>query len=121
MQAHYWQDRLVTEGAAATPLAAILAGRFTPAGPTALILTGRNVDMDQFTRVVTGQPVTLGPLTVEGAPACRMTSCSSPKPTSAAPSRSTSPPIDVDRARLRRPRTRAASSCPRSSRWRCRR
>lgn len=68
MQAHYWQDRLVTEGAAATPLAAVLAGRFTPAGPTALILTGRNVDMDQFTRVVTGQPVTLGPLTVEGAP-----------------------------------------------------
>ena len=68
MQAHYWQDRLVTEGAAATPLAAVLAGRFTPAGPTALILTGRNVDVDQFTRVVTGRPVTLGPLTVEGPP-----------------------------------------------------
>ena len=66
MQAHYWQDRLVTEGAAATPLAAVLAGRFTPRGPTALILTGRNVAMDQFTRVVTGQPVTLGALTLEG-------------------------------------------------------
>jgi threonine dehydratase len=66
MQAHYWQDRLVTEGAAATPLAAILAGRFTPNGPTALVLTGRNTDMDTFTRVVTGQPVTLGTLTVEG-------------------------------------------------------
>ncbi len=68
MQAHYWQDRLVTEGAAATPLAAVLAGRFMPQGPTALILTGRNVDMDQFTRVVTGQPVTLGTLTLEGRP-----------------------------------------------------
>jgi threonine dehydratase len=68
MQAHYWQDRLVTEGAAATPLAAVLAGRFAPRGPTALILTGRNVDMDQFTRVVTGQSVALGTLTLEGRP-----------------------------------------------------
>jgi threonine dehydratase len=68
MQTHYRDDRLVTEGAAATPLAAVLAGRFAPKGPTALILTGRNVDMAQFTRVVTGQPVTLGSLTVEGAP-----------------------------------------------------
>ena len=68
MQAHYWQDRLVTEGAAATPLAAILSGRFTPTGPTALLVTGRNVDMDTFTRVVTGQPVTLGTLTLEGRP-----------------------------------------------------
>jgi threonine dehydratase len=67
MQAHYWQDRLVTEGAAATPLAAVLAGRFAPEGPTALILTGRNVDMAQFTRVVTGEPVTLGTLTLEGS------------------------------------------------------
>ena len=68
MQAHYWQDRLVTEGGAATPLAAILAGRFTPSGPTALILTGRNTDMGVFTRVVTGQDVTLGDLTVKGQP-----------------------------------------------------
>ena len=67
MQAHYWQDRLVTEGAAATPLAAILSGRFTPRGPTALVLTGRNTDMTQFTRVATGQPVTLGTLTLEGS------------------------------------------------------
>lgn len=65
MQAHCREDRLVTEGAAATPLAAVLAGRLVPRGPTALILTGRNVDVDQFTRVATGQPVALGPLTVE--------------------------------------------------------
>jgi threonine dehydratase len=68
MQAHYWQDRLVTEGAAAAPLAAVLASRFTPEGPTALILTGRNTDMETFTRVVTGQPVSLGTLTLEGRP-----------------------------------------------------
>jgi len=67
MQAHYWQDRLVTEGAAAAPLAAVLAGRFEPKGPTALILTGRNTDMGQFTRVVTGKSVTLGSLTLEGS------------------------------------------------------
>jgi threonine dehydratase len=68
MQAHYWRDRLITEGAAATPLAAVRSGRFKPGGPTALILTGCNVDMDQFTRVVTGRSVTLGSLTLEGHP-----------------------------------------------------
>ena len=68
MQQLYWQDRLVTEGAAATPAAAILSGRFAPTGPTALVVTGRNVDMAQFTRIVTGQPVTLGTLTLEGRP-----------------------------------------------------
>jgi threonine dehydratase len=68
MQALYWHDRLVTEGAAAVGAAALLTGRVAPAGPTALLVTGRNVDMAQFTRVVTGQPVTLGPLTVEGTP-----------------------------------------------------
>jgi threonine dehydratase len=66
MRAHYRTDRLVTEGAAATPLAAVLSGRFRPAGPTALVLTGRNVDMDQFDRVAAGRPVTLGSLTLAG-------------------------------------------------------
>jgi threonine dehydratase len=68
MQAHYWHDRLVTEGAAAVGAAALLAGRLHPKGPAALLVTGRNVDMDTFTRIVTGQPVTLGPLTLEGHP-----------------------------------------------------
>jgi threonine dehydratase len=68
MQALYWQDRLVTEGAAAVGAAALLAGRLRPRGPTALLVTGRNVDMALFTRVVTGQPVALGALKLEGHP-----------------------------------------------------
>ena len=68
MQALYWHDRLVTEGAAAVGAAALLSGRVAPAGPAALLVTGRNVDMPTFTRVVTGQPVTLGTLTLEGRP-----------------------------------------------------
>ena len=38
------------------------------AGPAAHLVTGRNDDMPTFTRVVTGQPVTLGTLTLEGRP-----------------------------------------------------
>jgi threonine dehydratase len=68
MQALYWHDRLVTEGAAAVGAAALLAGRLAPIGPIALVVTGRNVDMEIFTRIATGQPVTLGPLTLEGQP-----------------------------------------------------
>ena len=68
MQALYWHDRLVTEGAAAVGAAALLAGRLRPQGPTALLVTGRNVDMETFTRVVTGRPVTLGTRTIEGRP-----------------------------------------------------
>jgi threonine dehydratase len=68
MQALYWHDRLVTEGAAAVGAAALLSGRLKPHGPTALLVTGRNVDMDTFTRIVTGQPVKLGALTLEGHP-----------------------------------------------------
>jgi threonine dehydratase len=66
MQALYWHDRLVAEGAAAVGAAALLSGRVAPAGPTALLVTGRNVDMETFTRIVTGQPVALGTLTLEG-------------------------------------------------------
>jgi threonine dehydratase len=68
MQALFWHDRLVTEGAAAVGAAALLAGRLKPRGPTALLVTGRNVDMALFTRVVTGQPVALGGLSLEGRP-----------------------------------------------------
>lgn len=67
MQALYWRDRLVAEGAAAVGHAALLAGRVRIDGPTASLVTGRNVDMDQFTRVVTGQPVQLGEIEVEGS------------------------------------------------------
>ncbi|MEP2028191.1 MAG: hydroxyectoine utilization dehydratase EutB [Paracoccaceae bacterium] len=66
MQALFLQDRLVAEGACAVGHAAILAGKIVLTGPTATVITGRNVDMDQFTRVVTGQTVQLGELEIKG-------------------------------------------------------
>jgi threonine dehydratase len=66
MQTLFSQDRIVAEGASAVGHAAVLAGKVTLTGPTATIISGRNVDMDQFTKVVTGQPVCLGKLTVTG-------------------------------------------------------
>jgi threonine dehydratase len=67
MQTLYWEDRIVAEGACAVGIAALEAGKLPPAkGPVATVITGRNVDMEVFTRVVTGQDVTLGDLTVRG-------------------------------------------------------
>lgn len=66
MQVHYWEDRLVTEGASCVGLAALMTGKVRVDGPVATILTGRNLDMAQFTRVVSGQDVNLGDMTVEG-------------------------------------------------------
>jgi threonine dehydratase len=72
MQVLYWEDRIVAEGACVVGLAATLAGRLPPAeGPVATIVTGRNLDMALFTRVVTGQDVTLGAYTVRGRPYAR--------------------------------------------------
>ena len=69
MQTLYFEDRLVAEGACVVGIAALQAGRLpTPRGPVATIITGRSVDMDVFTRIVTGQDVTLGDLTIEGQP-----------------------------------------------------
>jgi threonine dehydratase len=69
MQALYWDDRIVAEGASVVGIAALQAGRaVVPEGPVATIVTGRNLDMDLFTRVVTGQPVRLGDLELEGHP-----------------------------------------------------
>ena len=69
MQMLYHEDRMVAEGASVVGIAALAAGkapRFD--GPVATIVTGRNVDMDVFTRIVTGQSVALGDLTIEGRP-----------------------------------------------------
>jgi threonine dehydratase len=67
MQTLYWEDRIVAEGACAVGIAALEAGKLPAAkGAVATIITGRNVDMDVFTRVVTGQDVTLGELTIGG-------------------------------------------------------
>ncbi len=44
--------KLVTEGAGATPLAALLSGAIVPTGPTILILSGGNVDLTLLDRIV---------------------------------------------------------------------
>ena len=67
MQALYWEDRIVAEGACVVGLAAVLAGKVALAdGPVATIITGRNPDMEVFTKVVTGRDVVLGDHTVTG-------------------------------------------------------
>ena len=68
MQTLYFEDRIVAEGAAAVGVAALQAGKVAGVrGPVAVLVTGRNVDMRVFTRIVTGQDVTLGDLVVRGA------------------------------------------------------
>ena len=68
MQTLYFEDRLVAEGASVVGIAAILSGKFQPRGPVATIITGRNVDMATFTKIVSGQPLTLGDYELEGKP-----------------------------------------------------
>lgn len=68
MQVLYYEDRIVAEGACVVGLAAVLSGKVSLSGPTATIVTGRNLDMDMFTRIITGQDVTLGAFTVSGRP-----------------------------------------------------
>jgi threonine dehydratase len=69
MQALYYEDRLVAEGACVVGIAALQAGKIEIGrGPVATILTGRNLDMEVFTRVVSGQDVTLGDYIVKGRP-----------------------------------------------------
>lgn len=66
MQALYYEDRLIAEGASVVGLAALLAGRVRADGVIGTPITGRNLDMGQFTRVVTGADVVLGDMVVEG-------------------------------------------------------
>ena len=66
MQALYYEDRIVAEGACVVGLAAVLSGKVSVTGPTATIITGRNPDMEMFTRVVAGQDVKLGDMVIEG-------------------------------------------------------
>ncbi|MEX5729445.1 threonine dehydratase [Rhodovulum iodosum] len=69
MQALFYEDRLVAEGASVVGIAAMMAGKVDLApGPVATILTGRNLDMALFARVVTGRDVVLGDYIVEGRP-----------------------------------------------------
>lgn len=67
MQVLYWEDRIIAEGSCAVGLAAMLSGKLDlPDGPVAAIITGRNLSMDLYTKVITGQDVTLGDYTIKG-------------------------------------------------------
>ncbi|MGE0502099.1 MAG: hydroxyectoine utilization dehydratase EutB [Rhizobiaceae bacterium] len=67
MQALYFEDRLVAEGASVVGIAALLAGRLPDIpGPVATIVTGRNVDMTAFTNIIAGRDVRLGDLNLQG-------------------------------------------------------
>ena len=95
MQALYWHDRLVTEGAAAVAAAAILSGRFTPAGPDRAPRhrpQRRHGHLHPRRHRPARHPRRPHP---RRPPPCPMTSSSSPRPSSAAPCPSTSPPIDI--------------------------
>ena len=67
MQALYFEDRIVAEGASAVGIAAMLAGKVPkPSGPIGAIVTGRNVDMTMFHKLMGGEDVQLGDLTLKG-------------------------------------------------------
>lgn len=69
LQTHYFEDRLVCEGASAVGAAALIAGRLGDlAGPVATIITGRNVDMAVFSAIMRGADVTLGDYRITGVP-----------------------------------------------------
>lgn len=67
MQALFFEDRLVAEGAGVVGLAAVMSGKAGRlAGPMATLITGRNVDMGQFMAVMRGEPVELGGIRTGG-------------------------------------------------------
>ncbi|MGE0240030.1 MAG: hydroxyectoine utilization dehydratase EutB [Parvibaculaceae bacterium] len=66
MRALFFKERLVTEGAGAVGIAALLAGKLALDGPTAMIVSGQNVDMEQFMTIMRGEPVRLGERLVKG-------------------------------------------------------
>ncbi|MBL0934286.1 MAG: hydroxyectoine utilization dehydratase EutB [Rhizobiaceae bacterium] len=67
MQALYFEDGLVAEGASVVGLAAVMAGKVsTTRAPVATIITGRNVDMKIFTDIVSGRGVKLGDIELKG-------------------------------------------------------
>ena len=67
MQVLFYEDRIVAEGGSVVGLAALLAGKLPQAkGPVGTIITGRNLDMGLFHRLMAGQDVQLGGLTLKG-------------------------------------------------------
>ena len=66
VQTHYYEDRLVCEGASAVGVAAVRAGKVSLSGPTATVVSGRNIDMKVHADIVGGRDVDLGDLTLKG-------------------------------------------------------
>lgn len=67
MQVLFYEDRIVAEGASVVGLAAMLAGKLpAPRGPVGTIVTGRNLDMGVFHRIMAGEDIELGEITVKG-------------------------------------------------------
>lgn len=67
MQVLYFEDRIVAEGASVVGLAATLSAKVArPEQPVATVVTGRNLDMRQFTKIMAGEDIRLGDITVEG-------------------------------------------------------
>lgn len=68
MQAIYYEDRIVCEGACVVGIAAVQAGKVDLNGPTATIITGRNLDMRIHADIMAGRDVQLGDYVVKGTP-----------------------------------------------------
>jgi len=69
LQAIYYEDAIVCEGACVVGLAALMAGRLPPlTGPTATVITGRNCDMAQHAAIMAGRDIALGEMIVRGTP-----------------------------------------------------
>lgn len=67
MQAIYYEDRIVCEGACVVGIAAVQAGKVSLSGPTATIVTGRNLDMRIHADIMAGRDVILGDYRVKGS------------------------------------------------------
>ncbi|VVT04590.1 hydroxyectoine utilization dehydratase EutB [Rhizobium sp. EC-SD404] len=67
MQALFFEERIVAEGACVVGIAAMMAGKLgNLESPVATVITGRNVDMGVFTRIMAGDDIVLGDVTVKG-------------------------------------------------------
>jgi threonine dehydratase len=67
MQTLFYEDRIVAEGGSVVGIAAMMAGKLPDLrGPVGTIVTGRNLDMGVFARIIAGQDVRLGDMTLKG-------------------------------------------------------
>ena len=66
LQAIYYEDRIVCEGACVVGVAAVMSGKVQLTGPSATIITGRNLDMRVHADSMAGRDVVLGDHIVKG-------------------------------------------------------